>query len=377
MNFILKIFNAIKRYSRHYTFLLFYLGSIIFITINLAGPLFFVRKLGFFKKTTTKIIWFFLMRLQLAIATMLVTVGGTTLTIFQPKNKKLDDPRNLHKHSAVTISNHLCELDSLYIGAVLTKLLPRDNHIRVFAKAPIRFYPFIGWSLSINDSLFVINNKSTGEKIDQKNYVKSMLNCDHIDKSNVLIFIEGTTKWKEEKERREKLAHKWGAPTYKNLLIPKPTGLNLIESIPEIDKEYYLTMKFNDGGNMYHTLGTLLKGHMPKSVDIFIEGKEIDKSLVNNPDNKKFNNNVYNNWKDVDDRLSMQRDEWLNKYDHEIIGWSYDGIASSIILIVLTLCMGWLFFTNILYLTYFICASSTFHFIAKQSDRQMKKLISV
>lgn len=79
---------------------------------------------------------------------------------------------------------------------------------------------------------------------------------------------------------------------------------------------------------------------MPKSVDIYIEGKDVNRELVNNPDKTKFNENVCNNWSEIYKRLSKTRDQWKKYYDYETIKLTIDGLISAIILF----CVDLLFF---------------------------------
>ena len=257
-------------------------------------------------------------------------IGGIELYAYKEKDTKL-----LFKNNAVIIPNHLSELDSMYMGALYSDILPQDYKVITFAKNTIRFYPFIGWITLVYDTIFV-QNRNSSPNFDQHNYIEKKLQGENNNnfKKNIIIFIEGTTYSKKVKDNREFFNNQI---SYRNLLIPKTNGLYMIHKNIDIDNEIYITLKFEGNYKIEeYTMMGLLKGKKPKSVHMFVDTKP----YVKNPkllfDREAYNNEVYENFRSIDNKLDNDINYWKNNYDSIKLGVKFSDILYFLIFIIST-----------------------------------------
>lgn len=105
---------------------------------------------------------------------------------------EVDDPHNvLHTtRPAIFIGNHQTELDVLMLGAVFPK------YCSVTAKRSLKHIPFLGWFMTLSDSVFIdrANSKDARQAMQgAANEIKSR-------KQSVYMFPEGTRSYSKEPE---------------------------------------------------------------------------------------------------------------------------------------------------------------------------------
>ena len=363
---------------KHYVYLIFYILFLIASCLNITFPIYFLKSLEIFNKKfmekLTKLLQHNLIILQAGLTALLITIGDTDIWIYKNKIKlekgKYDDKDeeiefNLEfpdNKSIVTLPNHVSQIDPLYIGVLFDCIYPQKsfNNFQdiIFSKNDVRFYPLIGWFLLANDGIFVLNDKKNTH-INQVPYITNKLKKGH-NKRNYLIFMEGNTFSEKEKIKREKRK----PLHYDNILIPRTKGLHLIQSNCDIDSQYYVSIKYEHPINKDWSYGIrkILKGIKPKSVHIHIEKK---KTIKNINDKNKFDENVYNDFRLIDNKLSLGIDEWKNLYDYKKVSLNFINIMClicNISLVVITICSFFLF--KWIYLTYITFVTSFFIFKA-------------
>ena len=344
--------------TRHYLYVIIYLVAIITYSINFCFVFYILKRIKLLNNICTKILNIMLMKFQ-SIVKCAMLIGGMDLYVYKEKDIDLIFNKNV-----VIIPNHLSELDSMFIGALYNDIFPQFYKVITFAKNTIRFYPFIGWITLAHDTIFV-QNKNTSPNFNQHNYIENKLkneNNNNFNK-NIIIFIEGTTFSKKVKQTRELFN---GSISYNNLLIPKTNGLHMIHSNIDIDGEIYLTLKFEGDYKIEdYTIAGLLKGIKPKSIHIFVDTKPYEKK--NNQqlllDREKYNEEVYKNFKTIDDKLNNNISFWKNNYDSKKLGITfYDIIYFTIFLMSFVytfkgLSYSWLYriYFTIVPIVYLIC----------------------
>jgi regulatory protein YycH of two-component signal transduction system YycFG len=140
----------------------------------------------------------------------------------------------------------------------------------------------------------------------------------------------------------------------------------MIHSNIDIDGEIYLTLKFEGDYKIEdYTIAGLLKGIKPKSIHIFVDTKPYEKK--NNQqlllDREKYNEEVYKNFKTIDDKLNNNISFWKNNYDSKKLGITfYDIIYFTIFLMSFVytfkgLSYSWLYriYFTIVPIVYLIC----------------------
>ncbi len=97
--------------------------------------------------------------------------------------------------------NHLSELDTLFLGPVYNKIYPSIYNCKAFAKNTIKYYPFIGWLLTVTNTIFVTNRNKTCD-VNQYDYIQKKIAEYNQCQKHVLIFPEGMTFNKNIMEQR-------------------------------------------------------------------------------------------------------------------------------------------------------------------------------
>jgi 1-acyl-sn-glycerol-3-phosphate acyltransferase len=328
-----------------------------------------MKTIGLFKIECSVLINFFLNKFQSVVATLVTLVAGTGMYIYKDKHSDSLDHKLL-KDSIVSIPNHVSEVDSLYVGPLFATVYPQNYQLVIFVKHTTRFIPFLGGILLATNAIFV-QNKNKIPNPTQYNYIKNKLKkSDKIcAKRNILIFIEGTTYTKSVKKRRDDYAKIMNFPIYKNLMLPKTTGLHMIESNSDIKDEYYVSMKYVDENGMsdlndadkYDIFG-LLKGNKPKEVHMFIEKKILDRDLLE--DREKFNKRVYDNFKIVDGRLSEDINKWSTDYKKEKVKITIGGAIWSLFFSLCGIFTMYMMWTSKFYQIFTVIALSFYYFMA-------------
>ncbi|VVT57751.1 uncharacterized protein SAPINGB_P005851 [Magnusiomyces paraingens] len=94
----------------------------------------------------------------------------------------IKNPKNLTIRPAVFISNHQSELDILLLGATFPK------YCSVTAKKSLKYYPFLGWFMTLSGSVFI-------DRVNRTNALKAfegaIKQVKRVNQS-VFIFPEGT-----------------------------------------------------------------------------------------------------------------------------------------------------------------------------------------
>ena len=290
---------------RHCLYLTIYLIAIIAYSINIF-PIFILRKFKRFDIPCTIIMGYMLMKFQ-SIVKLAMLVGGIELYVYKEKDTEL-----LFKNNVVVLPNHLSELDSMYLGSLYSDIFPQDYKVITMPKKSIRYYPFIGWITLAHDAIFVQNNNTEPNK-GQYGYIEKKLQIENNNsfRKNIIIFIEGTTFSETVKKRREFFNE---SLSYNNLLIPRTTGLHMVHSNVDIDGETYITMRFKGDHKIEdYTIVNSFLGIKPKSVHMFLDTKPYVKDVELLKDRQTFDNNVYNNFRTIDEKLDES--DWTTKYD--------------------------------------------------------------
>jgi len=292
-----------------------------------------------------------------------VYLSGTKIYVYWDKKININE-------SVVTLTNHLSELDPIYIGTIFSKYYPKNYTLIPIVKHTLRFYPIIGQTLLAGGCIFVQNHNRKPNK-NQHIYIKNKLVSNNGNKKNVMIFPEGATYDKNIKIRREKYVTEHD---YKTVMPPKTTGYSLImENCGKIKKNIYLSMKFVNGkgneeiSNEYNLIG-MLKGVVPKEVHIHM--REVDVSKYNC--REEYKNSLYNEFKKVDNTVSTETKEWKNKYKCEELTVNYWDIGIFLFCIAQIYTMFYLLITSGLYTIYFICGYSFYTYMGFRECRYGK-----
>lgn len=366
------IISALSRiiwyHIKHYIYLLMYALFLISACLNLVFPIYLLKFLNIYKKQCTSIITLILYKLQSALTTILITVGDTKIWIYEKKNKKIN--KENFERSIVTISNHVSQIDPLYMGALFNHIYPSKYQNVVFSKHGVRFYPFIGWLIIANDAIFVFNDNKK-PNLNQYNYIKNKLKNNASTNKNILIFMEGSAFNENIKKRREE--HEiYKDLHYNNILIPKTTGLHLIESTCDISKELHVTMKYDHCKCKGWTCGInkMLKGLKPESVHMFIEEVDVQKDPKNR---QNFDKMIYDDFKIIDKRLDSNIFEWGEHYDRYKIPLDSQKISSFIIYLLLGIYTVYKLITSWSYIVYALIVIIFFSFRAYIEHNDIKK----
>jgi 1-acyl-sn-glycerol-3-phosphate acyltransferase len=292
---------------RHYIKLLLYISAFVVYSTNICFVLYILKKVKYFKYICTTILNYILITFQSVIKFSTI-IGGTNVIIYKKKNKKLSFTNNM-----TILPNHISEMDSLFIGMLYCNIFPNDYKVVSFAKSTIRFYPFIGWMGLIYDTIFV-QNKNKQPNLQQHVYIKNKLILENNNnfKKHILIFIEGTVFTKTIKKYRELFNEEIN---YKNLLIPKTNGIYMINENIDIDGEIYVCIKFENIEKEDYTIFDLLKGINPSNVHMFIDTELCYKNTILLNNREKYNKNIYNKFKQIDNILDKDYVQWKTKYD--------------------------------------------------------------
>lgn len=331
-----------------------YLLIVIFSSINIFFPLYIFSSLSF--QICTIVLSRLMIKMQ-AFVGILIRFADTRIYVYQKKDNMIENAKI--DGSIVTIPNHLSELESFYLGPFFNKYYPPIQKGFAFAKHSIRFFPFIGWLLLATGIIFVKNNNKKANA-GQYDYIENKLKKDKEIPSQTLIFIEGTTYNDEERQRRNKNATEIKAPEYDNVLVPRTTGIYLVEKNIEITDEIYLSMKYMESDDKpfdskyfdMTILQLLMGGHKPQQVHFLLDCKKYGKTDIN--DREKFNERIYQNFKDIDKNLGESLSIWNKKYHKEEITISFNDIIWSILIIIFIIVSIYLIITNTYYQIYFI-----------------------
>ena len=401
---------SILYYIRHYIFVVLYFFNVIFSSINIYFPLYIIKltiniirhgynflekKVAiskfcvviyiynfwygytFFNQIITNV-FFFLCILELwsahlwlcqlinmliikmqSFITVLLKFAGTDIYVYQEKDKLLKDC--LVEGSIVTMPNHLSELDTLYIGSLYNYYYPTIHNGKAFAKSAIRFYPFIGWLLLTSDVIFV-QNRNKESNSGQYDYIENKLLNNKEAPSQTTIFIEGVTFDNNIRLERNNSAEKLLSPIYDNVLVPRTTGIYLVEKNINVTNEVYVSMKFTNQDRIpfppkYYNLNLLqlfYAGYKPQQVHLLARPKIYDRSDIS--DREKFNQRIYQNFKLTDESLNDSLEQWEEKYHKEKIQITIVDLVITVILLAQIVISFYLFVNNRLYLLYFVMA---------------------
>ena len=327
--------------TRHYLYIITYLTAIIVYSVNYCFPFYVLKKIKSLNEFCKRVLQIMLVKFQ-SVVKCSMFIGGIDLYVYTKKGTNL-----VFGDNAVIISNHLSELDSMFLGALYTDIFPSCYKIITFAKDAIRFYPFIGWITLAHDTIFVQNRNKVPNK-GQYNYIETKLQEENNNefKKNIIIFIEGTTFDKRVKKQRELFNGESLNVSYNNVLIPKTTGLHMIHSNVDINGEIYVTLRFEGNYEIEeYTMSSLLCGKKPSSVHMIVDTQPYvkDMGLLNN--REKYNEIVYEKFKSIDAKLDDDTNTWNEKYNSTKLSLQF----MDILYFVLFLISGYYMYCGILY----------------------------
>jgi len=356
---ILKKLSDIVKNAKHFIFIIFYILMTISTSVNMIYPLHLIKQIKIMPKLMTKIINICLIKYQAAINANIIYMSKMNIWIYT--NKKRELTNEILKGSTISMSNHLSELDVFYIGALFYKYYPHNKKFISFAKDNVRYYPFIGWMLLASDTIFV-QNRNEKPNIKQHEYIENKLNCEDCDK-NILIFPEGTTYRKNVKDRREEEMQKRGAIIkYKNLLIPKTTGLYMIEK--KIQKKMSIIMKIEGEKELEdYTMKNFFKGQCMENIHIYYELLNQEEKKEKLCSREEFDNKIYKEYENIDKILDQSTIKWKKNYKYEKLTCSLKEIFWLCIHLFLGIYTPWILMINNYYRIYFISASLFYIYI--------------
>lgn len=195
---------------------------------------------------------------------------------------------------SVSIANHLCEQDGMYMMLMMNKLLNKD--VQPFSKSSVRYYPFGGLILMASQTLFVKPGISDA-------YMKSRLAITKKYNKNTLIFIEGARYREHIKVDREKTLS--SPHIYKNVMIPKTRGVQIIRDTLQHQTEYYVAIRYENypgQEGVLFDISNMVKGYHPKAVHMYLHALPGD-------------SNIYDSFKKIDDCLDQPLSKWGEKQE--------------------------------------------------------------
>lgn len=146
----------------------------------------------------------------------------------------------------------------------------------------------------------------------EKNWDTTMTDENNIQwPYNLILFPEGTNLSKNTREKSAEYAAKINMQPYKNLILPRTTGLRftLQKLRTSIDSVYDITIgysgvKQHEYGELIYTLPNIfLKGQLPKLVDIHIRDFKINEIPID--DEEKFSEWLFKVWREKDELLDI------------------------------------------------------------------------
>ncbi len=352
----------------HVIFNVLYALLLLNTGVNMFFPLMILKTIGV--PGINQLLYKIMMLVRIYSNYLVLRILGIKMKIYKDKSMP---PKKSNSESVLVKSNHLCELDPLFVGVLFGRVLPNNLHTTAFVKHSVRYYPLINYPLIGNDTIFVQNHNKEKNDSQHKYIVKKLKNRDN---QLILIFPEGTTYCEKIKNYRESKSKERNTPTYNNLLIPKTNGLHLIHKSVEVDDDFYVVMKFVKREEHHEpSLNGLFKGHTPGEVHIFVKKRqELCKSLMEPENRLLFNKSVYNDFDEVDQILDKSVDEWAKEFKNEEVKilWS-----ESLIFYVLTLLSGltvYSLFTNRYYIYYFLLANLYYYLSGVFEMSNIKKM---
>ena len=136
------------------------------------------------------------------------------------------------------ISNHRSKFDGLLVQSVLCAA--GSNAIAVVKKS-ISFIPLFGSFGNHSKSIFIQRGRSEAEKVLSDHSRKSQFK-----NRSILVFPEGATMSVNSKQRSDEYSQKNNLPIFKNVLLPRKTGFDIIKNDGGFDKIGNITIRYAD-----------------------------------------------------------------------------------------------------------------------------------
>ena len=305
---------SLKERINHGIFLSSYIMTVYSLNIVMF-PFILLKKLGINTNSWISMIY---SDKQYMTSFLICKFLRTKTFFYFKKNIKKEDLFNNNPSRSITITNHLSEIDAIFIAMFLDEFLIFPAKTLTFAKEQLRYVPLIGWLLLNVGTIFVKNKNKTQNK-QQHVYIEKKIKeeAEYSKNYNFNIFMEGTTFRQDIHEYRNQLDKRENGkiPEFKNIMVPRTEGLWLLETTINVDYEYFLGIKYILPSNMKDNeqgATQMLKGKYPSEVHIFVD-KKPGKILDSCENREEFNNNVINEFKKIDDIIG-DYNEWKNKY---------------------------------------------------------------
>jgi hypothetical protein len=161
------------------------------------------------------------------------------------------------------VCNHVSELDPVLLTTLFDKY---KVHYRFVSDERIKRWPIIGPIADHYDTIYITRDKRGIEQLKQ-----SVNPTD-----NVCIFPEGTLYYKDTVEKSNRICDKLKIPRYANVLCPKLSGFECLQSIlqPTYVTDITLDYKFDELINDAITIPRLMLNR-PKKIVIRIRKRRI------------------------------------------------------------------------------------------------------
>jgi 1-acyl-sn-glycerol-3-phosphate acyltransferase len=333
---------------RHIAFILLYAVLLFNTGLNAIFPLYFLEIFGI---KTSRMINFFVYRVNSAVSTMILKVLGIKLYLYQKKGNKID-PKKMDGTTLVT-PNHIGEFDPFFVGCILSyspDMFPSDRMLQIFVKQSIALYPIIGPFMLASRALFVRYGKQ--RRSDDQKYYVDQLTKDSETAKTILMFPEGGIKRLAYKAEMDKRGKEFDAPEYKNVVTPRTSGAHMIAENLSLKTHILMTIRHVTGGQedlSIYDAGRFFNGETPHEVHILMEENPIDSTHV--ADRKQFDQDFYQSFKKIDTNLGESLKDWENKYEKVQICPKWMDLVWSTILIGSSIAPFW-FYTNPYYIAY-------------------------
>ena len=145
---------------------------------------------------------------------------------------------NLSEKRMLWISNHRSKFDGLLVQSVLCAA--GSNAIAVVKKS-ISFIPLFGSFGNHSKSIFIQRERSEAEKVLSDHSCRSQTK-----NRSILVFPEGATMSPNSKQRSDEYSLKNNLPIFKNVLLPRKTGFDIIKDNGSFDNIGNITIRYAD-----------------------------------------------------------------------------------------------------------------------------------
>ena len=171
--------------------------------------------------------------------------------------------------NVVVVSNHRTRIDWMILWCLFAHTPSLLSNLKIVLKEPLRRIPMFGWAMQHFRFLFLRRDAAVDEKTIQsvcKRYTTEPVPY------TVLLFPEGTDLSESNQKKSAEFAAKNKLPEYRNVLLPRSTGLFLIarEIGPHVGVLLDVTMGYVDRGSR-PSEASLLSGAMPSAVHFHVK----------------------------------------------------------------------------------------------------------